>query len=1180
MSKISSCPDPEELERYLRGQVAGQEADVLESHLLECVHCTELATQAAAQDELTLALRRGLSTVADDQNATLRALVSRCRELPIWAADVPARLHEDLSADDTRWSSHFLRLLDPATHKGDLGTLSKYRVLRQLGIGANGVVFDAIDTTLQRPVAIKVMRPERLSSTSTARERFEREAQLAAALHDEHVVRIYDVSHIDGIPYIVMERLAGETLDDCLMRTPVLPLEVALHLTKQVLLGLAAAHRVGLLHRDIKPANIWLTNPMDSESSESNRLIASHTTNIKILDFGLARPLDRDIRLTQDGTILGTPGYWSPEQATGKATDARSDLFSVGCVLYRMLTGQLPFQGSDLLSYLLALAEGKLVPVSERNSAIPKPIDRLAATLLAKDREDRPSSAADAIQLLDIIEREAAEPVQIPPSSRASTNPWRPRSLRRWVGLAVLPIAVWMAITRIQTESGTIVITGIDNDVEVEILHQDDQPRVLIVDKKTESMLDVTPGRYELRARFRDGVEFSTSKPIDVVRGEKIAVRVEYLLREASDATTIKPAASLDARPVSLRVDREIGGRFLRHYRSIYCIAAGPDSETCVTGAADGLLRLWDLKTRTLRAEADAHARIVTSVAIHPRDGRIVSSGLDGLVKIWNQNQADAPRNGLQLAHTLVLPDIVSLVRLSAKGDFLAAMTEDGITLYDMTTYERWKSIEFRSLDSNQPHGLAFLHHSDQFVVRSPRALRLFDATSGEQVREYPLGDHSPLSVAVDANDKLAAIGMMAPKPTIQVLELATGKIIKSFDYSNVDDEPIYLEFSPDGKQLLAIRGRRASGPDSDPSETNAISQWSLTEDDVEPIHIKSPVYNSGFLTATYSRDGEQIIAGSRDVWGTLWRARSGERVIVDEPAPFSSMAVSARGLIAAGAFDGRIHLYRPDASKPSLLEGHESYVFDMDIRNDDQALASSSTDGTVRTWDLATLENRWTSRQWSTGVQWFTGANSVLVAGRWYAQVPSFLSEASGTMLPAGSFLAGSSVNCIAVTESTLMATGSAHEPVRLWNATHRQAIGTLPMEASTSDVGANCMAFSPDGTLLAVGYDAIGTSKRRISLWDVASRRLLATQEVADGRLMTLAFHPKQEYLATGSWDTPRVQIWETRTLRALGETTLGPFGAGIAKIGFVDSGEQLAALVSDGRIIVLDCQRDDRR
>ena len=224
-----------------------------------------------------------------------------------------------------------------------------------------GAVFAAEDPLLERPIALKVMLPH-AATAADSRQRFLDEARAAAALQHDHVVAIYQVGEDRGVPFFAMPLLKGETLESRLKRDRLLPAAEAVRIGREIARGLAAAHEGGLIHRDIKPANIWLEQP---------------AARVKILDFGLARPTRRSDNLTQSGTILGTPAYMSPEQAHGQPVDPRSDLFSLGSVLYHLCTGKPPFSGEDHLAILAGgclgaapAAPTKPTPTSHRRCRI------------------------------------------------------------------------------------------------------------------------------------------------------------------------------------------------------------------------------------------------------------------------------------------------------------------------------------------------------------------------------------------------------------------------------------------------------------------------------------------------------------------------------------------------------------------------------------------------------------------------------------------------------------------------------------------------------------------------------------------------------------------------------------------------------------------------------------------
>ncbi len=281
--------------------------------------------------------------------------------------------------------------LAPPQNASEIGRLGKYRVLKVLGVGGMGTVFMAEDTMLHRIVALKVILKS-IAKKAVARDRFLREARATAAIEHDHIVTIYEVNESGDVPFLAMQFLKGMTLEDWLKAGKTLNVPQIMRVGKEIAKALAAAHASQLIHRDIKPSNIWLD--------------ATNKGRVKILDFGLARPTNEETHLTQEGMILGTPAYMSPEQARGQSIDARCDLFSLGCVLYRVCTGKLPFTGSDAMSMLLAITSDEPQPLEPIHAELPPAFKTLVMKLLAKKPEDRPASAKDVVQTIQSIERD------------------------------------------------------------------------------------------------------------------------------------------------------------------------------------------------------------------------------------------------------------------------------------------------------------------------------------------------------------------------------------------------------------------------------------------------------------------------------------------------------------------------------------------------------------------------------------------------------------------------------------------------------------------------------------------------------------------------------------------------------------------------------------------------------
>src|SRR5438270_1719263 len=314
--------------------------------------------------------------------------------------------------------------------------LGPYELLALAGAGGMGEVYRARDTRLDRVVAIKVL-PEHLSSSGKFRERFEREARAISSLKHPNICTLYDVGHQDGIDYLVLEYLEGESLAERLQRGP-LPMAQVLAYGIQIADALERAHRQGVVHRDLKPGNVMVTKD-----------------GVKLLDFGLAKPMagaalassalgamtasqHHEKPLTAEGTIVGTFQYIAPEQLEGKDADPRSDLFAFGCVLYEMTAGKRPFNGKTQASMVASILATDPPPLSTIQPLTPPALERVVKTCVAKDPDERWQTAHDVkLQLRWIAEGGSQAGVAAPVAQRR-----RNRERLAWASGVVLAVLV------------------------------------------------------------------------------------------------------------------------------------------------------------------------------------------------------------------------------------------------------------------------------------------------------------------------------------------------------------------------------------------------------------------------------------------------------------------------------------------------------------------------------------------------------------------------------------------------------------------------------------------------------------------------------------------------------------------------------------------------------------------
>jgi eukaryotic-like serine/threonine-protein kinase len=297
----------------------------------------------------------------------------------------------------------------------------RYRLERAIGHGGMATVYLARDTELDRPVALKLLA-EHLAGDAAFRSRLLREARLAARLSHPNVVGVYDVGEAEGRPYIVMEYVEGRTLADLLReRGPLRPAEGAA-LARQASRGLAHAHAAGLVHRDVKPQNLLLGGD----------------GTLKVADFGIARAAETTA-LTQVGTVLGTAAYLAPEQAAGEEVTAAADIYSLGAVLYELLTGRPPYSFDSIAELAEKQAKGAIAPVSELAPEVPDRLEDAVMRSLARNPAYRPASAEE-------LARELAADSREPPTVPLPAPPSRSRR-RLWLALAAVLVGAAAALS-------------------------------------------------------------------------------------------------------------------------------------------------------------------------------------------------------------------------------------------------------------------------------------------------------------------------------------------------------------------------------------------------------------------------------------------------------------------------------------------------------------------------------------------------------------------------------------------------------------------------------------------------------------------------------------------------------------------------------------------------------------
>lgn len=390
----SSC-DRERLFQLLDGELAETVQTEVAAHVETCASCRTQLESIAADSVVWQEMREALSGVD-------------------FAVDNPV----DRAAGFQQVPLDFLA---PSDNPAMLGRIGEFEILEPIGSGGMGIVLKGYDHELNRYIAVKVLHPH-CATSAGARRRFAREAQAAAAVVHQHVVAIHAVGAHHHPPYLVMPFIPGESLQQRLNRLGPLDVIDVLRIGQQVAEGLAAAHAQGLVHRDIKPGNILLERNVD---------------RVLLTDFGLARAAD-DASLTQSGVIAGTPQYMSPEQARGENVDHRTDLFSLGTVMYTLLAGHSPFRAETAMGVLRRVCEDTPRPLREHNPAVPAWLEAFITKLHSKQAADRFSSATQVAELLQRCLAHLQQPTQSPLPDQVSKLARTKQTLhRRLVRLAI-----------------------------------------------------------------------------------------------------------------------------------------------------------------------------------------------------------------------------------------------------------------------------------------------------------------------------------------------------------------------------------------------------------------------------------------------------------------------------------------------------------------------------------------------------------------------------------------------------------------------------------------------------------------------------------------------------------------------------------------------------------------------
>jgi WD40 repeat protein len=720
----TECPPQAELEKLLRGRCTEARNAALCEHVGACPECQRrLDRLAGSASDLAERLRECECEQPPKDSAYWRAMKSaeeELRQTAIFPADTPAP-EGDPDLD----------FLQPADKPGRLGKLAQFDIIRVLGRGGMGVVLHAYDPSLDRDVAIKVIDPQ-LANNEVARQRFCREARAAAAVTHDNLVAVHQVNEDEpsGLPYLVMQLVNGESLEQRLKRVGKLSVPEVARLGMQAAAGLAAAHAGGLIHRDIKPANILLESPAD---------------RVKLTDFGLARAAE-DVKLTRTGFVAGSPLYMAPEQARGEEVDPRADLFSLGTVLYEATTGVAPFEAKTPLAVLRRVSDETQMPLMRLNPEVPRWLSDAVDRLLSKEPEGRLQSAAEVAEVFaaGLVEMHQLSPLDVPAEVCAGsrTAVARARNPICWkaVGHCALPWAagavlggvfvglLWLlagpapdgkvprgespaalqpespgpkprlelpaesgGVWAVSFLSGDRIITGME-DGTIKLWNHRTGAILRTLEPRLDGNIwttDVSPDeRFLVVASDEQSVPFwnlQTFRPAGLSFTHPTSVKSAAFSPVGTLLATGDRASTVRVWDWELQIPVELKG----HRGTVHALAFSPDGKRLASAGSDGMVRVWDMKeidwdrrdASGRPMEMAEHHGPVYGVAFSPDGARIATGGWDRTVRIWDAF------NGVLLKTIPAHKDNVYSVSFGGNGKWVASASADGfVKVWDADT--------------------------------------------------------------------------------------------------------------------------------------------------------------------------------------------------------------------------------------------------------------------------------------------------------------------------------------------------------------------------------------------------------------------------------------------------------------------------------------------------------------